>query len=712
MTAIDTRPAAEHVEPAEPALESVPSPMTERGKFLVPIGGDMELDAPTVSVDQHLPTRTTMAERADRDRTPRPIFPTWLVDPAERRATARWALPYALHVVLYVLVRLPWWTLLLTVYSPRGLGQFTRWLYRSLFDTEAQALRTITVDKGAAGDYHHLAKLHDKRMAIRARIVLVLLLPVLALALWSWLTRPHWQTQAAGIVVLLGFGYAGRPRDKQLFSSGVLVYEAPRLTSALVVSALVKIGIKDDSTGGGISFPAPIVRDGAGWRADIDLPQGVIVTDVLDKRRNLASALRRPIGCVWPEADNDSHEGRVVLWVADRDPAKSGPVKSVLTSGARRDIFAGIPFGLDPRGRSITVPLIEQNVLIGAQPGQGKTAAVRVIACGAALDPTVELWLHELKGSGDLDPLEKVSYRFASGIDDESIAYAARSLTLLRTELERRTSALKALPRDLCPDRKVTRAIADQRQLGLFPIVCVVDESQNLFADPTHGKQAAEDATFIIKIGRAFGVILVLSTQRPDTQSLPTSISANVSIRFCLRVAGQIEVDMIMGTSSYKNGVRPTLFRPTIDAGTGYLGGVKTDPFVTRVAYLDGHATEKISQRAYALRQAAGTLAGHCLGEVEDVEAADQVLIDVLNVWPAGEDAAWSDTLAELLATTFDRYVAIDATWLGIELRRFGVEIKDRHRKVAGKGVTKKGPARADIEKALGTRRAEIGGAE
>ena len=55
---------------------------------------------------------------------------------------------------------------------------------------------------------------------------------------------------------------------------------------------------------------------------------------------------------------------------------------------------------------------------------------------------------------------------------------------------------------------------------------------------------------FIIKIGRALGVFLVLATQRPDKESLPTGVSGNVSTRFCLKVAGQVENDMILGTSA------------------------------------------------------------------------------------------------------------------------------------------------------------------
>ena len=55
------------------------------------------------------------------------------------------------------------------------------------------------------------------------------------------------------------------------------------------------------------------------------------------------------------------------------------------------------------------MPLIEHNWLLGSMPGQGKTSAVRVLVSAAALDPSVEMWLHELKGTGDLDPFEQVA---------------------------------------------------------------------------------------------------------------------------------------------------------------------------------------------------------------------------------------------------------------------------------------------------------------
>lgn len=461
----------------------------------------------------------------------------------------------------------------------------------------------------------------------------------------------------AAAVAVLFLGWRGAPADAPLATRAVIKTEVQKLTSDIVVKAMASIGIGQIASAvakgqDGIRFVSPITREGPGWRADIDLPLGVTVADVADRRARLASGLRRPLGCVWPDADPNEHEGRLILWVGDRDLSKTGIVKWSLANARRHDIFKRIPFGIDPRGRAQSVPMIQHNVLIGSLPGQGKTASVRVLACGAAMDPSVELWLHENKGTGDLDELEGVSHRFVSGIDDDSIEYAADSLKLLREEVMRRAGVIKKLPRDLCPDKRITRSIADKRSLKLWPLLAVFDECQNLFAHPKFGRQAGDDAEFIIKLGRALGVMLVLATQRPDKDSLPTGISGNVSIRFALKVAGQVENDMILGTSAYKNGTRATSFRPEIDAGNGYLAGATALPVVVRTAYLDDNATHAIAQRALALRKAEGTLSGHALGEDTDATSGPSydLLADVAAVVPPSENRVWNERIAARLA--------------------------------------------------------------
>jgi S-DNA-T family DNA segregation ATPase FtsK/SpoIIIE len=130
---------------------------------------------------------------------------------------------------------------------------------------------------------------------------------------------------------------------------------------------------------------------------------------------------------------------------------------------------------------------------------------------------------------------------------------------LADVELMPRAKVIKGLPRDLCPDSKITPQLAANRSLRLHPIVFALDEAQEAFSHPGHGAAFDRYATALTKRGPAMGIILVLATQRPDAKSLPTGVTSNASIRFCLRVTDQVANDMVLGTSSYKRGVNATL---------------------------------------------------------------------------------------------------------------------------------------------------------
>ncbi|MFD8570920.1 FtsK/SpoIIIE domain-containing protein [Streptomyces sp. NPDC059639] len=649
------------------------------------------------------------------------VIPAWAKSGPEFKDAMGWLAGHVGHTLAFHTVRIPFLYVPKLVWrSPKGVLNTLCRIGRWAVDAEGEPLRQAEARRENTELYLKLSKQRDRR--VRLRMVLTIVGAVFALAAALFLlfgAAPLTQVIAATLAVL-GFGLAGAPADAPLATRAVVKTEVQKLTSDIVVKAMASIGIGQIASAvakgqDGIKFVSPITREGPGWRADIDLPLGVTVADVADRRGRLASGLRRPLGCVWPDADPNEHEGRLILWVGDRDLSKTGIVKWQLANARRHDIFKRNPFGIDPRGRAQSVPMIQHNILIGSLPGQGKTASVRVLACGAALDPSVELWLHENKGTGDLDELERVSHRFVSGIDDDSIKYAADSLKLLREEVMRRAGVIKKLPRDLCPDKRITRQIADRRSLKLWPLVGVFDECQNLFAHPKYGKAAGEDAEFIIKLGRALGVILVLATQRPDKDSLPTGISGNVSIRFALKVAGQVENDMILGTSAYKNGVRATSFRPEIDAGNGYLAGAAALPVVVRTAYLDDNATHAIAQRAHALRKAEGTLSGHALGE--DAESTSgpsyDLLADVAAVVPVSEERVWNERIAARLA---ELRPEVYGGWKGENvtsaLKPHGITTRG----VAGttddgERTTRRGIVRADLTTAIAERDGNRGAA-
>ncbi|MFF9767467.1 cell division protein FtsK [Streptomyces sp. NPDC014636] len=649
------------------------------------------------------------------------VLPAWVKSGPEFADAMRWLAGHVWHTIAFHAVRVPFLYVPKLIWrAPRGLANTLTRVGRWAVDAEGEPLRQAEARRENSELYLKLSRQRDRR--VRLRMLLTILGALFALATTLFLVfGAELMTQViAAAVTVLTLGWLGAPADAPLATRAVIKTEVQKLTSDIVVKAMASIGIGQIASAvakgqDGIKFVAPITREGPGWRADIDLPLGVTVADVADRRARLASGLRRPLGCVWPDADPNEHEGRLILWVGDRDLSKTGTVKWALANVRRHDIFKRVPFGIDPRGRAQSVPMIQHNILVGSLPGQGKTASVRVLACGAAMDPSVELWLHENKGTGDLDSLECVSHRFVSGIDDDSIKYAADSLKLLREEVMRRAAAIKKLPRDLCPDKRITRQIADKRSLKLWPLVGVFDECQNLFAHPKYGKQAGDDAEFIIKLGRALGVILVLATQRPDKDSLPTGISGNVSIRFALKVAGQVENDMILGTSAYKNGVRATSFRPEIDAGNGYLAGATALPVVVRTAYLDDNATHAIAQRAFALRKAEGTLSGHALGEEAESMSGPSydLLADVAAIVPPSEERVWNERIAARLA---ELRPEVYGGWKGENvtsaLKPHGIKTRD----VAGTTddgtrTTRRGIARSDLTKAIAERDEKRGAA-
>jgi DNA segregation ATPase FtsK/SpoIIIE, S-DNA-T family len=579
------------------------------------------------------------------------------------------------HRAAYHGVRSPGYAVLAAGYAVRGVftvaGAILRWWHiPGMTQLEHQAAAD-----GLLNDHLRLHKQGRESRKARGLLLAATAAPA-AVAVIAELKYASWMFLPQGIALVWLFAMAGRPQGKTITTRAELPAQVQPPTSDVIVRALGALGIaeinRSIAAGSFPPLPSPVREDGPGWRAEIDLPYGVTAAMVVDRREQLASGLRRPLGAVWPEPVTSEHAGRLELFVGRADISKAKPPAWPLLRTGQADVFGELPFGIDVRGRGVKVPMAYHNWLIGSIPRQGKTASVRVLTCGAALDPLAELWIHELKGSGDLDPLERCSHRYMSGISDEAIAYTAESLKLLRAEVGRRTERLKALDRTVCPDKRVTREIAARRSLKLHPIVCIVDEAQNLFSHEKYGKQAGEDATWLIKIAPAFGVILILATQRPDAKSLPTGVSANVSQRFCLKVMDQTSNDMVLGTSAYKAGIRSTTFRAGVDAGLGYQVGAAAQALVVRTYYLDMAATEKIAVRARALREAAGTLSGVALGEDDSAPQRD-VLADVLEVFGIAPALHWTE-LAERLAERFpERWEGTSGDAVSAELRGRGV---------------------------------------
>jgi S-DNA-T family DNA segregation ATPase FtsK/SpoIIIE len=604
------------------------------------------VDPPVVQA----PPGTWVAERQAYLADAPPVVPTFLRNAAEFVNAARWTASYYGHVNAFHAIRLPVYALRLLTRAPRGLARMVLRWGKWVADTEA---RPVEAEAAASADIEAwltLSREHSRRVRPRRIVSLAVATTTGITTLVGCFLAPGW-TLTAMLAAATLVGLNGKKRDgKPLVTRYVATNILRRLDSTEVLDALAAIGIEGKKGRRGTEFASEVMRDGPGWRAEVDLPPGIEATAVLEKRAALAAAMRRPISTVWPAVDRTAHPGRLVLWVAQRDPAKSGRKLWPLMKQGTADVYEPLPYGFDPRGNLIEITLMYSNLLVGGIPGSGKTSCALAIVLGVALDPTAELWIYELKGSGDLDSVKPVCHRYVSGDEDEDLEAALGGMRSGIAEYQRRAKFIKGLPASEVPDgRRVTRALAEkypEQQLG--PRVIVIDEAQELFTHAEYKEEAAALATRLIKKGRAYGLILILLTQNPDAPSLPSSVSSSVGTRLCLAVMDWRANNNVLGTGAYDRGLRATDI--SIDEqGTGILARGR-EGITVRAAFIKQTEAEDIGKRALALRTAAGTLTGQAVGARVEEQDVETVLDHLRAIWPDGVETVHSHRLVEALA--------------------------------------------------------------
>ncbi|WP_234330673.1 cell division protein FtsK [Streptomyces sp. NRRL B-1322] len=542
----------------------------------------------------------------------------------------------------------------LALMSPRGACRFIASTNRWVWDREAAPLRDFAVRTEDVDEYMRLAKLRQGRIRLRGLVTLVAAVFGVGFALWLYVLAPvYLYVFAAGGVLLLGL--AGQQPDAPVIGPAVLKTELQKMTGSIVLRGLDSIGnakisaaIKKGGDMNGLRFTSEIVRDGPGYRADLDLPYGVTPEDIMEARKPLASGLRRKVGCVWPSPDPTEHEGRLILWVGDKPMNETTKPAWPLLKSGQVDLFKPVVFGNDQRMRDVSVTLMFASVVVGSIPRMGKTFLMRLFLLIAALDPRAELHAFDFKGTGDFGALEPVCHRYRAGEEGEDIEYVVQALRELKDELRRRAKVIKSLPRSRCPQSKVTPELASDKTLGLHPIVIGLDECQVPFEHDKYGQEIEDICADITKRGPALGMVGMFGTQRPDAKSLPTNISANAVLRFALKVMGQPANDMILGTSMYKAGYRATMFSRS-DRGICWMAGEGDDPRIVASAFVDAVGAEQVVTRARKMRDEYGNVTGHAIGKGPEATASLDILADVLAVIPADEDAVWCERIAARL---------------------------------------------------------------
>ncbi len=392
----------------------------------------------------------------------------------------------------------------------------------------------------------------------------------------------------------------------------------------------------------GLAFVQLPKRDGDGWAIVVDLPPSRKASTVIARREDLASALAVDEMQLVVERvrGRGGHAGRLSLWIADHDPYAAKPSVSPLAQAESCDLWQPAPFGTTARGQRVNLPLVWTSLLVGAIPRMGKTYVMRLPLTAAALDPHVRLIVADGKGGKDHRPFELVAHRFIPNSRADSIVRLIAVLEEAATDVEDRFGRLADLDDEICPESKVTPAISRDPRFAMPLTVIGIDEVQNYLEDETpldpdvpkgkkRGQRVLELLTFIAKTGPAAGFMLVLATQKPDSQVIPDKLRGQLGTRFALKVMTWQASETILGAGTYKAGMDAAKLLKS-HKGVGLLLGAdgETDldageAITVKTDLLEIKAVRRACQRGRALREATGTLTGDAIDDrfVSDLPA-------------------------------------------------------------------------------------------
>lgn len=328
-------------------------------------------------------------------------------------------------------------------------------------------------------------------------------------------------------------------------------------------------------------------RTRAGDVLRVRVPVGSHVRDLEIAADVLAVVLQVREVRVSPVRDNAAFADVALV---RRDPLEEATSRWPGCDLPSHSLWTSVPVGVDADGNNVRVHLPEHNVLIGGEPGAGKSVAMSQLVATAALDPLVQLHLFD----GKLVELAPWA-RCASSSVGTDVSEAIRVLQQLRREMDDRYLALLAKR-----ERKVT---VDS---GLALHVLVFDELAHYLSSQDRRERAefADLLRDLVSRGRAAGFIVLAATQKPSHDIIPTYIRDLFGFRWALRCNTPQASDTVLGAGWASAGCSAT----DIDAaqrGVGYLLHEGERPVRFRSFQLSDEDITVLARRAEQVRCAA-----------------------------------------------------------------------------------------------------------
>jgi S-DNA-T family DNA segregation ATPase FtsK/SpoIIIE len=235
-------------------------------------------------------------------------------------------------------------------------------------------------------------------------------------------------------------------------------------------------------------------------------------------------------------------------------------------------IWKPIHLGSDETSQQVNVCLAERNMLIGGEPGGGKSVALQLIVAHGALSGDCKLILIDGKRV-ELGLWADCAERFVGPSIDDAIDV----MHGLQQIIDERTDILLQMKL-----RKVTPALG--WPVYLVPIDEVAYFSATIGTSVQQKEFNASNRDVVAR-GRAPGIIAVEATQRPSADIIPTSLRDLFGYRWAFRCSTEASSDTILGHGWAQSGYSATEIDPQA-RGVSWLRAEDGIPRRVKAAYL------------------------------------------------------------------------------------------------------------------------------
>jgi hypothetical protein len=441
-----------------------------------------------------------------------------------------------------------------------------------------------------------------------------------------WLSAHEWNLGGIAAVPVVGYGgYVGWKVNRRLRRSRQ--WWRQEALGAALVSAGILPTPKDGAPLPKVRFRGKRQADAAGTAVTFALPKvsggsHVVFADCAPRRSQLAAALRVPLALFTLDPVPEAAPNVVRLWIGN--PQSSATVAAPVGKAETTQSSSNVRIGRGSTGQVVELLTNENNILIAGVPGSGKTSLARIVLSHYLLDVSTDVYLLDGKGSkADYHAARGLCARYVSGTEELAVEDTIEMLSAILGIVRSRNSHTGEGTE--CPPGIL--ALLEEFQ----DVRAAADKAQREELDNILGR--------ITRMGRAIGVCILVSTQRPSVDDLPSSVRNLITQRVALQLRNGADAALVLGQA-------PTLALPT-KRGEALL----TTPVATvavQLDYLSNAAWRDVVTKARQLRPKVERVAVP-VPEAEKAPA-DPLLLAVLDVLRAGpvEGVAATPLLAGL----------------------------------------------------------------